>query len=186
MISALVLMANGTEDIESISTIDILDRAGIKVATAAVTNDGSRLVTLSHKVTVLCNFNLSDITDTYDVIVLPGGPGTKELAKSEILEEMIKKQLQEGRHVAAICAAPGYILYSKGIVTDDKMACYPGCECGYNGFTQNPVEVSCNGLVITGRGPGYAQEFALEIVKVLLGETVRKNIADDTLNSEKE
>ena len=177
MKTALIAMANGTEDIEAITTLDILNRAGIKVTTASVTSDNTRMIRLSNGTVTICNMTIDEVCENSDIVIVPGGPGTKTLASSEKLITILKKQKDEKRHVAAICAAPGVVLYNKGIIDNGTvMAGFPGTENGYDNFTDKGVEVSGNGYIITGRAPAYTMEFALTIVKQLIGISAYQDV----------
>ncbi len=184
MKTALVLYTKGTEDIEVTAALDVLHRGGVQVTTAAVTSDGTRMVELAHGTVAVCNLNLDDVKNEYDLIVVPGGPGTRNFAASEKVIEMLKEQKEKGRLIGAICAAPGVVLYSHGLIDDDThAACYPGCECGKN-FSKDGVAVSEDGKIITARSAHYAIGFGLEMLKALMGQAVSDKIAADLLVTE--
>jgi len=184
MKKALILYTNGTEDIEATAALDILHRGGIRITTAAVTDDGTRMVSLAHGSVIVCNLALEDVTDTFDLIVVPGGPGTPNLAKNKKLLNMLEEQKAQGRFIGAICAAPGVVLYANGIIDDNtEAACYPGCECGKK-FSKKGVAVSGDGTIITARSANYAIPFGLELLKALSGKAVADKIASDLLVTE--
>ncbi len=181
MKSALVLYTNGTEDIEATAALDILHRGGVKVVTAAVTNDGSRMVELAHSSVIVCNLTFEDVTDDYDLIVIPGGPGTINFAKCPALIEKLQKQLDRGALIGAICAAPGVVLYAQGIIDENTTAtCYPGCECGKH-FSTKGVCVSENDKIITARSPQYAIEFGLKMLEYLVDKETADRVASSIL-----
>ncbi len=184
MKQALILYTNGTEDIEVTSALDVLHRGGVKVTTVAVTDESSRMVALAHGTVVVCDTNLDELEGEYDLIVVPGGPGTKNFANNEKVIELLQEQKAKDKYIGAICAAPGVVLYSHGII-DDKTtaACYPGCECGKN-FTKQGVAVSEDGKIITARSAHYAIAFGLEMLKAVCGEDVSKKVAADLLVTE--
>lgn len=184
MSKALIVYTQGTEDIESTAVLDILKRGGVDVVTASVNADGSRLVNLAHGTTVLCQQNIEDVSDNFDLIVVPGGPGTKTYSGCNKLIDMLKAQKEKKGLIGAICAAPGFILYSCGILKNtEKASTYPGCECGAK-FSDKPVSVNSEENIITGRGPNYAIPFALELLKALEGEAKAKEVADGILYNE--
>ena len=180
MSTALVFYTNGTEDIEVTATVDVLDRGGVKITKAAVTEDGSKTVTLAHGSVVTTEKHINDITDTYDLIVVPGGAGVKNFAKSQKLLALLKEQKEAGRLIGAICAAPGVVLYANGLITTEKATCYPGCECGGQFLTDGVVTTEDN-LLVTGRGPGFAVAFGLELLKVLEGQEKANAVAKGML-----
>ena len=184
MSKALIVYTQGTEDIESTAVLDILKRGGVNVVTASVRSDGARLVKLDHGSTLLCQQNIEDVNEDFDLIVVPGGPGTKSYSGCQKLIDMLKSQKEKKGLIGAICAAPGFILYSCGILKNtEKASTYPGCECGAK-FSEKPVSVNPEENIITGRGPNYAIPFALELLKALEGEAKAKEVADGILFNE--
>ena len=181
MKTALILYTNGTEDIEVTAALDVLHRGGVKVTSAAVTDESSRMVALAHGTVAVCDTNIDELEGEFDLIVVPGGPGTKAMGKNDKVIDLLKAQKEKGKLIGAICAAPGVVLYSHGII-DDKTtaACYPGCECGKT-FTKQGVAVSEDGKVITARSAHYAIAFGLEMLKALCGESISTKIARDLL-----
>lgn len=165
----LMLLANGFEDTEALTTRDVLTRAGIEMTTASITD--YQQVQSSFGVEVLSDALLKLIFDTtpYDFLVLPGGGrGTKNLAESQLVSIYIDKFVKSNKLVCAICAAPsilGHLGYLKGL----RYTCFAGCEEGIDGiFTGNEVEH--DGQFITARSMAYSIPFALEIIATLLGK----------------
>ncbi|MBQ7606462.1 MAG: DJ-1/PfpI family protein [Desulfovibrionaceae bacterium] len=180
MKTALVIYAHGSEDIEVTASADILNRGGVKVTRAAVNDDGTKNVILAHGTVVVCDANIHDITDTYDVIVIPGGlAGSEHCRDSHILIEKLKQQKAEGRLIAAICAAPGFVLQTHGLLANGVMAtCYPGCnDQGIENLSADGVVHDTNAHIITGKGPGFALDFGLTILEALAGKDVRDSVA---------
>lgn len=173
-----VFLANGFEEVEALTPVDILRRAGAKVSTVGV---GSRKVTGSHHIEVTADFEESEISlSDMEMILLPGGmPGTKNLEKSPMVRASIQYCVQNEKYVAAICAAPS-ILGHMNLLKGHTAVCFPGYEgeLGAEQVLQDPVCVS--GRFITSRGAGTAVEFALKIVEVLFGKEksfeIRKKI----------
>lgn len=162
----LVPLANGFEDIEAFSVIDVLRRAGIEVDTVGIP---SNMVTSKVGVRVIADKSLKDVKiEEYDGIVLPGGdPGYKNLEKSKEVIDMIKKMDEKKKLIAAICASPS-ILAKIGILDDKKATIYPGMERLIPHPRDERVVVDKN--VITSQGPGTAIEFSLKIVEYLSGK----------------
>jgi len=168
MAKVLVPLANGFEEIEAITIIDVLRRAGIDVVTASLNSDEK--VDGSNGVSVLADTLIDDVkADEFDMIVLPGGiPGAEHLRDDARVQALLKEFDQKGKRVGAICAAP-IALYSAGVIKDE-FTCYPGYDqvIKNSNFKEDKVVESQN--VLTSRGPGTAMCFALEIVKRLAGE----------------
>ncbi len=161
---ALVFLANGFEEIEGLTVVDLLRRAGIETQMVAVS--GSIEVQGSHGITVHADVLFEDMDDSgAELYVLPGGmPGTKRLAANETLGKLLQEAAaSSGKKVAAICAAPS-VLGGLGILKGRRAACYPGFEDQLIGaeVSMDPVVVSGN--VITSRGMGTAIPFGLELV----------------------
>ena len=157
-----VLLATGYEEIEAVTTIDILRRCGLPVQTCSVT--GTRLIHGAHNLPVMADalFRKSTIEEG-DCIVLPGGmPGTNNLWASESLKKALVALNEKGILIAAICAAP-MILGKLGILNGKNATCYPGFEEHLLGASVSSNLVVEDGNIITGRGPGAATEFAFAI-----------------------
>ncbi|MEM5772798.1 MAG: DJ-1/PfpI family protein [Candidatus Aenigmatarchaeota archaeon] len=162
----LVLLADGFEEIEAITVIDVLRRAGIEVDTVGIT---AGWVTGSHNVKVMADKKLSEIdVDRYDGIVLPGGSkGVANLMKSSKVKEFLEKMNEKNKLIAAICAAPS-ILAKYHLLDNKRATIYPGMERELPYPRDEKVVIDAN--VITSQGPGTAMEFALAIVEKLLGK----------------
>ena len=168
MAKILVPLANGFEEIEAVTIIDVLRRGGIEVTTASL-ND-SEEVHGSNGITILANTLINYVTsDEFDMIVLPGGiPGAEHLRDDSRVQNLIKEFDAKDKKVGAICAAP-IALYSAGVLKDE-FTCYPGYEqvIKQGEFKEQKVVQSKN--ILTSRGPATAICFALEIVKELVGD----------------
>jgi len=167
--TALVLLAEGFEEMEAIAPVDVLRRAGVRVVLAGV---NSLTVKSSRNLGVQADALLKDIKDLPDVVILPGGlPGVTNLAKSVEVARLVKQTSVAGKLVAAICAAPAVVLAPLGILDGKKATCYPGCETDFSGKTVYSKErVVVDGDIITSQGPGTALEFALVIAARLAGQ----------------
>lgn len=184
MPTALLIYANGSEDLEITAPADILNRGGVKVTKCALTDDGSAKVTLAHGTTVCCDVSIGSCEGDFDIIVVPGGmPGTAHCRDNEKLVALLKAQQAAGRYIAAICAAPGFVLAHHGILTEEKATGYPGCEQEIRNYTGAGVEHARQSRIITAKGPGYAIDFALEILEALTNRENADRVADGLLYS---
>ena len=174
--NVLVLLADGFEEIESITCIDLLRRAALDVKAVSIT--GEILINGSRGITVRADTKISDIEELPDALVLPGGmPGAENLASSKEVIALIKKCFDEGRIIAAICASPAIVLAPNGVLDGKKATCYPGFE---EKFTEKTTYVNekvvVDGNIISSQGPGTSSFFALEIIKHLKGEDVAETV----------
>ena len=170
MVKALLLMAEGFEEIELTSIVDILRRGGVTVSIAGLKKElttGSRGIKIQPDIwldSVLPNVSL------YDAIVLPGGsPGYINLGKDQRLLGLILRYYTDGKLVAAICGAPS-VLAKTGILSGKKATIFKGMEKELKGATYVDKPVVEDGNIITSQGPGTAIEFALNILKRLTNE----------------
>ena len=175
-----VHLANGFEEIEAISIIDVLRRAGLDVLTVSVT--GKLEVNGAHQIKVLADelFENVDYSRIY-MIVLPGGmPGAANLNAHEGLRQKIKMFVAENKQLAAICAAP-LVFGNLGILEGRQAVCYPGFENQLKGADILQVPVVESGNIITGRGPGVAIQFALKLVEKLISAEKAELLASQML-----
>lgn len=176
----LVILADGFEEIEAITPIDVLKRAGLDVILAGVS---SKTVSGAHGIQFQADILLEAYTGLPDAVILPGGlPGAKNLAESPKVIELVKKMNEAKKIVGAICAAPALVLAPNGILNGRKATCYPGFEKNFSpqvNFSHDRVIV--DGNIITSRGPGSALEFALELVEVLAGKEKAESLSRDLL-----
>ncbi len=171
-----VFLADGFEEIEGLTVVDILRRAGIETVMVSVMKE--QMVKGSHGIEIKADmvFDAEKLQDG-TVYVLPGGmPGTKHLAAHEELGILIKKACADGRKVAAICAAPT-VLGGLGILQGRKAVCYPGMEDGLTGAVVTKETVAVSGNVTTSRGMGTAIPFALSLVAQLQGKEAADRMA---------
>lgn len=171
-----IFFAEGYEEIEALSVVDICRRCGLAIDMVSVT--GKMQVEGSHGIVVGMDKAFAEINfDEYDCIVLPGGmPGTRNLEAHEGLMAQVDAFYGAGKYVAAICAAPS-VFGHRGILKGRKACCYPGFESHLEGaeVTTNPVEVS--GHVITSRGMGTAIPFALALAGLFCGQEKAEEMA---------
>ena len=173
MPTVLVPLAEGFEELEAITVVDLLRRADIEVTTAAL---GSRAVRGSHGISVEADTTLAQLDGVdFDMIVLPGGmPGAKHLGEHEGLRTRLRTMAERGKYTAAICAAPS-VLAGAGILEGRRATSFPGfLDPGRTpGLTLATDPVVTDGKVITSRGPGTAIDFALELIERLRGRAAR-------------
>lgn len=175
MRKAAVIISPGFEEIEGITPIDILRRAGIDVVMLGV---DSRRITGAHGIEVVCDQTVSEYKDLPDALIIPGGmPGATNIAESQAASELIMNTYSKGNLVAAICASPGVVLAPLGLLENREFSCYPGFEDRViNGISsEKSVVVADN--IITSKGPGTAIGFALEIVEYLLDRNSAETIS---------
>lgn len=161
-----IMIANGCEEIEALTVVDILRRAGIGIDMVAIGDQ--KTVTGSHRVTFECDALMSEISRAdYDGIVLPGGmPGTENLRADKNVADMVKEYHASGKLVSAICAAPS-VLGDLKVLDGKKATCHPGFEDRLGDAKFVAESVVRDGNVITSRGMGTAIDFALAIVDYL-------------------
>lgn len=181
MPEVIVPLASGFEEIEAITVVDLLRRAGIQVTTVSVTNDLA--VIGANGVEVRADKTLSAVVGRmYDAMVLPGGiEGTAHLGRSETLCEMIKTHYEKGFWVTAICAAPT-VLAKCGLLEGKKATCYPGFEKKMTGATMMTETVVEDGKIITSRGPGTAMAFSLKLIERLVSAEKAEEIKSGVLS----
>ena len=174
----LVVLADGFEEIEAISPIDVLKRAGASVTLAALKKEPGLKVRGSHDVWFQCDALLDDVTDErFDAIVFPGGmPGAENLRESQTVRNLILDTYGRGDLVCAICASPAYVLAPTGILEGRKATCYPGCESVAPSSKFINERTVRDGNVITSAGPGSAIEFGLLIAEALFGKQTSERL----------
>lgn len=178
----LVPLASGVEEMEAVTIIDILRRAGYQVTVASADFDGHLSMLASRGITLTADCKLVDIADDeFDVIVLPGGvKGAENFRDSPLLIEIIKQQHYDGRWVAAICASPAIVLQHHQLFPNALMTCHPNFQSHIDAKNWRPkrVTIDVTHKLITSQGPGTALEFAMEIVILLSGKAHAWSIAE--------
>lgn len=176
MARVLVPLAEGCEELEAVTIIDLLRRADIDVVSAGLS---AGPVTASRGVTLLPDTLLEDVSgDHFDMVVLPGGlPGADHLDQDPRIRELLQRIAAEGGFVAAICAAPK-VLASAGLLEGREATAYPGVldALALPGIRPAAAAVVCDGRVVTSRGPGTAMDFALELIRLLAGKQKRDEV----------
>ncbi|MFZ5644432.1 MAG: DJ-1 family glyoxalase III [Bacillota bacterium] len=182
MAKVYVHLASGFEEMEAVTICDVLRRAEIEVLMVSMTK--GRGVTGSHGITVIADALFEDVGyDEAGMIVLPGGiPGSTNLSDHDGLKKQISRFAEEGKYLAAICAAP--LVYGKmGLLKGRQAACYPGFENYLEGAELTRERVVHHQNFITSRGPGTALEFSLKLVEILKGRDTAVKIAEGMLAS---
>jgi 4-methyl-5(b-hydroxyethyl)-thiazole monophosphate biosynthesis len=180
MKTTAVHLATGFEEIEAITIIDILRRAGINVIIISVTGDP--VVKGAHRIPVTTDKLFADVDyESVDMIILPGGTeGAENLDRHEGLKSQIMKFHNAGKLIGAICAAP-MVLGHLGLLEGKNAVCYPGYEKELKGARIGNASAVVDGKLVTGRGIGAALNFSLEIVKLLAGQEKADQLAKGTL-----
>ena len=175
-----ILFANGYEEVEALTVVDLLRRA--KIGCEILSVDDSGQVTGSHGISIGADWNFSG-TDfsQYDGVILPGGmPGTTNLAADERVLALLRSFAAAGKLTAAICAAPT-VLAKAGLLEGKKAVCYPGMEEHLTGAKVSFDPVAVDGTVITSRGLGTAIPFALSIVQYFEGRERAEALASSVV-----
>ena len=177
MVKLMICMADGCEEVEALSVVDILRRA--RSAIDMVSVNGGDSVTGSHGIVIGMDKKIEEADiDAYDGIILPGGmPGTNHLKAHPAVTDTVKKFYKENKLVAAICAAPTVLGYI-GILEGKNATCYPGMEDGLTGASKKTDPVVRDGNIITSRGMGTAIPFGLEIVSYFTDEKTASQLAE--------
>lgn len=175
-----VMLAEGFEEIEALTVVDMLRRAGIETHTVSITHINE--VAGAHGITVVADDLFTDISlATCDLVVLPGGmPGATNLRADETLCAVLRERAEKDLPIAAICAAP-FILGELGILNGRRATCYPGFEGKLKGAHFTGGSVERDGNIITANGPASAAKFALEIIGLLSTGGNAKEVAKGML-----
>ncbi len=172
----LIPLADGFEEVEAVTAIDVLRRGGVDVVTAAI--GSSVQVKGAHGIVMSADVRLAEVLEEdFLAILLPGGgEGVENLKRSEKLFGVLRRHNGVGRLLCAICAAP-LVLVAAGVVGEGiHITCYPTCQMELD-RQWSPAPVVVEGNVVTGQGPGTSQLFALVVLKLLAGEQVARKVA---------
>ena len=174
--NVLVPVADGTEEIEAVTIIDVLRRAGAQVTVASV---GDLQITASRGVKLVADTLIADCLDqNYDLVVLPGGiPGAEHLRDDGALKKILLRQHSEGRLFGAICAAPAVVLQAHGLLQGRQATCHPAFEQHLSDVSSVQSSVVVDQGCATSRGPGTAMAFSLALVELLFGKQKRQEVA---------
>jgi 4-methyl-5(b-hydroxyethyl)-thiazole monophosphate biosynthesis len=181
MTKVLVFLASGFEEIETVTIVDVLRRAGIEVTVAGLTLNA---IAGAHDMKMIPDSSIDDIQiEDFDLIAVPGGnPGYKNLRKDSRVIGMIKKAFNSNKLIAAICAAPA-VLSDAGILVGKTCTIYPGMEndLEQGGGIPRQDMIVVDGNIITSRGPATALPFALKLVETLVGKEAAEAVSKKTL-----
>ena len=177
MVKVVLFLATGFEEIEVMSIVDTLRRAGVEVVIAGLqegATEGSR------GVNVIPDRSIDSIAlDEFAAVILPGGsPGYINLGRDRRVRELVTQAFEEGRIVAAICGAPT-VLADLGILKGKKATVFPGKERDLTGAEFVNERVVVDGTVVTSKGPGTAIEFGITLVELLVGKQRAQEVKDD-------
>lgn len=174
MKTALILFADGSEELEAITVVNILRRAGVSVTLAGLDAGALRG---SRGVMLMPDSTLDDVLhDDFDMIVLPGGqPGTNHLKADARVLELVQRMAQQKKFVTAICAAPS-VLATAGLLDGLQATSFPGALTPFPKVKQQRAAIVEDGKFITSRGPGTAMDFALTLVERLAGSAKRQEV----------
>jgi 4-methyl-5(b-hydroxyethyl)-thiazole monophosphate biosynthesis len=174
MAHVLVPLAQGCEELEAVTMIDLLRRANVKVTVAGLEKGP---VTASRGVVLMPETTLDAVLDQdFDLVVLPGGlGGAQRLEADQRITALLRRMTEQGRYVAAICAAPK-VLVSAGLVKGREVTAYPGVLDDQSGVRLSSAAVVRDGTFITSRGPGTAMDFALTLIDLLCGRETRDTV----------
>lgn len=181
MKNSYLFLAPGFEEVEALTPVDVLRRAGIEVKTVSVTSSHS--VEGAHGVSVKADmtFDEADFSDC-DWLILPGGmPGATNLYDFKPLCSLLLKHNAEDGHIAAICAAPAVVLGELGLLDGQEATCYPGFESVAPQAIFQPRRVVVSGNIVTANGPSSALVFALSIVAETKGDSEAKKVGEGML-----
>jgi len=172
----LIPLAEGCEELEAVTIIDLLRRAKLEVITASL-QEG--VVHCARGTKLVADVLLDDILNTdFDLIVLPGGlPGADNLNNDSRIHQLLTRLRKQDSYIAAICAAPR-VLLSNGLLKGKKVTAFPGSLSGFNTQTIELLEtdVVVDGHIITSKGPGTAMDFSLQLIELLLGKDARVEV----------
>ena len=171
-----VLLADGFEEVEALTPVDLLRRAGLNVKTVGM---NSKIVAGSHKIPVICDVEPKEVDlKEVSMVIFPGGmPGSLNLDASPFTDKIIAAVNKNGGRIAAICAAP-LILGRRGLLEGKRAICYPGFENELRGALIAREPVVTDGNITTAKGMGVALEFSKELVRLICGEEKARSLAE--------
>ena len=171
----LVLLADGFEEIEALTPVDMLRRAGLDVKTVGM---NGKVVVGSHKIPVICDALPNEVElNKVNLVIFPGGmPGSLNLDSAPFTDEIIAAVYKNGGRIAAICAAP-LVLGRRGLLEGKNAVCYPGFEKELTGARIVNKSVVTDGNITTAKGMGVALEFAEELISLICGEDTKNSLS---------
>lgn len=179
MSTAYLFFADGFEEVEGLTAVDLLRRAGVDARMVSIM--GRKKVIGSHNIPIETDLLFEELKDEADLLVLPGGmPGTNHLREHGGLADLLRKQYESGKWVSAICAAPS-VLAGLGFLEKRHATSYPTCLDGLSVGTYEDTPVVVDGNVITSRGVGTAIPFALTLIEKLVSQQKAQEISDSII-----
>jgi len=177
MPKAIVVLAEGFEEIEAVTVLDVLRRAGVTVTAAALSGQAVRG---AHDIVVHADVTLDAVDGMdFDALVLPGGqPGSTHLQRDPHVLSLVRRFVSASKLTAAICAAPT-VLESAGVLSGRRATCYPGYELPSARYEESAVVE--DGCIVTSRGAGTAFDFSLALVRRLCGASLAQTTAEKLL-----
>ena len=174
-----ILLADGFEEIEALTPLDVLRRAGLDVKAVSI---GSKIAVGSHGIPVVCDMEADEVDpSSLSLVIFPGGmPGSLNLDASPYTDKLIDAVLKNGGRLAAICAAP-LVLGRRGLLEGKEAICYPGFEGELSGAIISEKSVVTDGNITTAKGMGVALPFALELVRIICGEDKANEISKSVM-----
>lgn len=170
-----LLLADGCEEIEALTPLDVLRRGGCEIKTVGITG---KTVVGSHGIKIEADITPDEVNEPIDLLILPGGiPGADHLDASPFVSRFIEKAIEDGGHLAAICAAP-YVLGKRGLLKGKVATCYPNerFTAQLIGATVTSEPVVTDGNITTAIGMGAAAAFAVRLLSLMKGEEIAKEI----------
>lgn len=182
--SVLVPLAQGCEELEAVTLLDLFTRAGMKVISASLEDD--TLVTCSRGTQIVAKMTLDEaVSESFDLIALPGGlPGADHLNDDSRIQNLLKQMHAQGAYIAAVCAAPK-VLVTAGLLDNRKATSFPGVidQTPANNMQYSEEAVVVDGNIVTSRGPGTAMEFALTLIELVAGNEKRQEVEQGLVRS---
>ena len=175
-----LFLANGFEEVEALTPLDFLRRAGVETKTVGI---GGKTISGSHGIEVNCDLSDAelDLNSSFDMVILPGGlPGSTNLDNSHVVDHFLSRAVNEDKYICAICAAP-FVLGKRGILKGKAACCYPGFENQLLGACVKEDGCVRDGKIITARAMGKANDFALEIIEALCGKEMKEKLKKSVL-----
>lgn len=183
MKTSYLFLAPGFEEIEALTTVDVMRRAGMDIKTVAVNNINT--VSGAHGIPVVADLNIADMdveATSAEWLILPGGlPGADNLRADEKVCDLLLAQRAKGGKIAAICASPAVVLAPLGLLDDREATCYPGFEKKCTKAIMRDTPVMALNDLITGNGPASSLRFALAIVASSMGEGIAREVGSGML-----
>jgi 4-methyl-5(b-hydroxyethyl)-thiazole monophosphate biosynthesis len=182
MTKVAIILADGLEEVEAITPIDFLRRAGIQVVTVGLDKS---VIQGSHGVSLMADVELDQFPEDADAVIIPGGmPGSAHIAANDHIVNLIRGFHKEGKLVAALCAAPALVLGEAGILEKSRYTCYPGFQDKAGPLGDYSTDrVVCDKNIITACGVGAAAEFSAEVIAYLSSRKKADEVMKSTLQA---